>query len=61
MTLDELIGDINRELYKVFPTPESREELDGDDLDSVESTVKEVLENATEAIDAEADDEEAEG
>ena len=53
MTRDELVQNLKTELEKVLPDDT---ELDGDDLDVVESTVKEVLDNACDAIDESNDE-----
>lgn len=55
MNVDELIGDISRELHARFQDP--REDLDGEDLDAVETILEEVLKDAVEALDS-ADNEE---
>lgn len=59
MNLEELITDITTELRKTLEDP--KKELDGDDLDTAQSTIEAVLDEATEAIDSDQDegDEEA--
>ena len=54
MTRDELIDEISEEVKKVLPENLT---LDGDDLDTVISTVNDVVNDACAAIDA-ADEEE---
>lgn len=48
MTRDELLEDIAREVRRTVP--EDRE-LSGEDIDTIETTVEDTLENATSAID----------
>lgn len=57
MNRRELVGHIAEELGKVFP--EGDEELEREDLDTVESVVEQVTKDAAEAMD-EAEDEEEE-
>jgi hypothetical protein len=57
LTVDDLIGDVTQELHKVV---ERKEDLDGDDLDTIERVVADVLKSAEEAIDEAADEEDDE-
>lgn len=58
MTRDELLDNISKEVKTVLP---ENEELSGDDLETVETTVEEVLQNAADALDeGEATDSEPE-
>lgn len=53
MTRDELMEDVRHEVAKVLP---ANEELSGEDLDTIQNTVEEVIDNATEALDQVKDD-----
>lgn len=54
MNRSELVGDIAAELTRVLPDDDK--DLDGDDLDTAETTVAQVLKDAEEAIDSEDED-----
>lgn len=56
-TRDELKQDINKAIDEQFP---ENIDLDGDDLDTVETTVETVLEQATTAMDGAEDEDESE-
>lgn len=53
-TRDELKQDISKAIDEQFP---ENIDLDGDDLDSVESVVENVLNAATDSMDSAADEE----
>lgn len=59
MTRDELVQDIKEEIEKVIP---ENKELEGEDIDAIETTIENVLEQSAGALDeAEKSDEDAEG